>query len=170
MTQPSSTAVSSDEQPAHYLRDPYLEWRQGEGIPVHEGFGIDCHAIDLGPWPRLGGRGAWVDLAGRGDYCDIYVAEIPPGGHLEPERHLFEETIHVLAGRGTTTIGLPDGEIDYRWALTQMVKAGYDGWISIESGGGDSLEHATADLAYLKRLLTDWVPLAVPGYRPQSAV
>jgi quercetin dioxygenase-like cupin family protein len=92
-----------------YLRDPYREWRAGEGIPVHEGFGIDCHTIELGPWPRLGGRGAWVDLAGRGDYCDIYVAEIPAGGHLEAERHVFEETIHVLAGRGTTTIGLPDG-------------------------------------------------------------
>jgi sugar phosphate isomerase/epimerase len=64
--------------------------------------------------------------------------------------------------RGTTLV---EGEIDYRWALTQMVKAGYDGWISIESGGGDSLEHATTDLAYLKRLLADWVPLAVPGYR-----
>jgi sugar phosphate isomerase/epimerase len=58
------------------------------------------------------------------------------------------------------------GEIDYRWALTQMIKAGYDGWISIESGGGDSLEHATDDLRYLKRLLVDWMPLVVPGYRP----
>ena len=95
--------------PSIYLRDPYREWRAGEGIPVHEGFGIDCHAIDLAPWPRLGGRGAWVDVAGRGDFCDIYVAEIPAGGHLEPERHLFEETIHVLAGRGTTTLELPDG-------------------------------------------------------------
>jgi sugar phosphate isomerase/epimerase len=63
--------------------------------------------------------------------------------------------------RGATLV---DGEIDYRWALTQMLKAGYDGWISIESGGGDSLEHAATDLAYLKRLLVEWAPLAVPGY------
>ena len=62
--------------------------------------------------------------------------------------------------RGATLVG---GEIDYRWALTQMVKAGYDGWISIESGGGDSLEHARTDLAYLQRLLSDWIPLAVPS-------
>lgn len=64
--------------------------------------------------------------------------------------------------RGATLV---DGEIDYRWALTQMVRAGFDGWISIESGGGDSLEHAATDLAYLRRLLDEWVPLAVPGYQ-----
>ena len=68
--------------------------------------------------------------------------------------------------RGATLVG---GEIDYRWALTQMVKAGYDGWISIKSGGGDSLEHATSDLAYLRRLLRDWLPLAVPGYAAATA-
>lgn len=63
--------------------------------------------------------------------------------------------------RGATLVS---GEIDYRWALTQMARTGYDGWISIESGGGDSLEHATTDLAYLKRLIRDWLPLAVPDY------
>jgi quercetin dioxygenase-like cupin family protein len=93
----------------YYLRRPYEDWREGEGLPVYEGFGVDCLEIDLAPWPRLGGRGAYVDVAGRGDFTNIYVAEIAPGGHLEPERHLFEETILVLKGRGTTTIELPDG-------------------------------------------------------------
>jgi sugar phosphate isomerase/epimerase len=68
--------------------------------------------------------------------------------------------------RGATLV---DGEIDYRWALTQMLKAGYDGWISIESGGGDSLEHATTDLAYLKRLLADWAPLVTPNHPAATA-
>ncbi|MCC6627170.1 MAG: sugar phosphate isomerase/epimerase [Chloroflexi bacterium] len=63
--------------------------------------------------------------------------------------------------RGTSIV---DGEIDYRWALTQMLKVGYDGWISIESGGGDSLEHATADMRYLRRLLAEWGPLVVPDH------
>jgi len=93
----------------YYLRNPYMEWRRAEGVPIHEGFGIDCLAIDLAPWPRLGGRGAYIDVAGRGDYCDVYVAEIAAGGHLEPERHVYEETIYVLRGRGTTTLELPNG-------------------------------------------------------------
>lgn len=61
--------------------------------------------------------------------------------------------------RGATLV---EGEIDYRWALTQMLRAGFDGWISIESGGGDGLEHATSDLAYLKRLMAEWAPLVAP--------
>jgi sugar phosphate isomerase/epimerase len=63
--------------------------------------------------------------------------------------------------RGTTIV---DGEIDYRWAMTQMLKAGFDGWVVIESGGGDSLEHATVDLRYLQRLLTEWGPLVAPDH------
>jgi quercetin dioxygenase-like cupin family protein len=101
--------MSGEREAGHYLRDPYKEWRATEGVPTIEGFGVDCHTLELAPWPRLGGRGAYVDLGGRGDYLDVYVAEIPPGGHLEPERHVFEETIHVLSGRGTTTIELADG-------------------------------------------------------------
>jgi quercetin dioxygenase-like cupin family protein len=99
----------TESDPPHYLRSPYREWRATEGIPVHEGFGIDCGTVELAPWARLGGSGAYIDLAGRGDYCETYVAEIAPGGHLEPERHLFEETILVLRGRGTTTLELADG-------------------------------------------------------------
>jgi uncharacterized RmlC-like cupin family protein len=104
--------MSQDESitdPPHYLRDPYREWRATEGIPIVSGFGIDCLGLELSPWPRRGGLGAYVELAGGGDYSDIYVAEIPPGGHLEPTRQLFEETINVLSGQGTTTIWLPDG-------------------------------------------------------------
>jgi oxalate decarboxylase/phosphoglucose isomerase-like protein (cupin superfamily) len=95
--------------PRFYLRNPYLEWRASEGIPIVEGFGVDCMSLELGPWPRLGGLGAYVDVAGRGDYLGTYVVEIPAGGHLERERHLFEELIFVLRGRGTTTIELADG-------------------------------------------------------------
>jgi quercetin dioxygenase-like cupin family protein len=107
--QASGLPPAPDSAAGYYLRNPYEDWRRSEGVPVHSGFGVDCLDIDLRPWPRLGGRGAFVDLAGRGDYCDIYVAEIPPGGHLEPERHLYEETILVLQGRGTTTLELGDG-------------------------------------------------------------
>ncbi len=54
---------------------------------------------------------------------------------------------------------LRDGDIDHRWALTQMACVGYDGWIVVESGGGDSLVPAGDDLAYLKGLVETWLPL-----------
>ena len=65
----------------------------------------------------MGGTGAYVNLVGRGDICNTYVAEIPPGGQLNPERHMHDELIHVVAGRGATTIELPGGSKQtFEWA------------------------------------------------------
>ena len=62
----------------YYLRDSYAEFLATEGVPVVEGFSVDCLTLPLEPWPRLGGRGAYVHLAGRGEFLSCYVAEIPP--------------------------------------------------------------------------------------------
>jgi hypothetical protein len=56
---------------------------------------------------------------------------------------------------------LRDGDIDHRWALTQLAKRGYGGWIVVESGGGDSLVTVAADLAYVKDLVDNWLPLVL---------
>jgi gentisate 1,2-dioxygenase len=92
-----------------YLRDSYLEFLATEKVPVVEGFAVDCLTMPLEPWARMGGRGAYVHLAGRGEYLSCYVAEIPPSGKLEPEKHLHDEVIHVLQGRGATQIEMPGG-------------------------------------------------------------
>jgi len=54
---------------------------------------------------------------------------------------------------------LQDGDIDHRWALTQLARFGYDGWIVIESGGGDSLHTAASDRAYMADLVESWLPV-----------
>jgi mannose-6-phosphate isomerase-like protein (cupin superfamily) len=63
-----------------YLRDPYLEWAASEGVPIHRGFGFDCHLLEL-----------------------------PPASGTEHLRHLYEEVVHVVAGRGGTAVEGPDG-------------------------------------------------------------
>ncbi len=93
----------------YFHRDPYLEFVASEGIPLVEAFSVDCLSLELEPWARLGGRGAYVHLAGRGDFVSTYVVEIPAGGHLEPERHMHDEYVLVLSGRGSTTVELPGG-------------------------------------------------------------
>ena len=89
-----------------FLIDSYLEWATGEGVPLVEGFGLDLLAVETAPWPRMGGdaRGAYAHLEGRGDFVNAYLLELPPGGRTEPQRHLFEEVVYVLAGRGATTV------------------------------------------------------------------
>jgi mannose-6-phosphate isomerase-like protein (cupin superfamily) len=89
-----------------FLIDTYLGWVAREGIPVVEDFGLDLLSVETAPWPRMGGsaRGAYVHVKGRGDFVNAYVCELPPGGQTDPQRHLFEEVVYVLAGRGSTTI------------------------------------------------------------------
>jgi mannose-6-phosphate isomerase-like protein (cupin superfamily) len=92
-----------------YLVDSYLDWAQGEGIPIYEDFGFDLLTLDLQPWARMDADGAFAQVKGRGDFLDTRVVEMAPGRSTSPQRHLFEEVVYVLDGRGSTTIETPDG-------------------------------------------------------------
>jgi mannose-6-phosphate isomerase-like protein (cupin superfamily) len=105
------------EQP-RYLIDTYLDWLPSEGLPVVEDFGVNLLGVETAPWARMGGsaRGAYVLLKGRGDFVDAYVCELPPGGQSEPQRHLYEEVVYVLSGRGSTTIETEGGrQHSFEW-------------------------------------------------------
>lgn len=95
-----------------YLIDSYLDWVAGEGVPVLEDFGFNLLEVETAAWARMGGqaRGAYVHVKGRGDFVNAYVCELPPGGQTDPQRHLFEEVVYVLGGRGSTTIRTEAGE------------------------------------------------------------
>jgi sugar phosphate isomerase/epimerase len=102
------------------------------------------------PYPCENWRRALLNLA---PHTNLWHVKSCAKTHVVDEARTYS--------RGATLVS---GEIDYRWAMTMMVRAGFDGWISIESGGGDSFEAAATDLAYLKRIERDWLPLAVPGH------
>src|SRR5579864_9401452 len=92
-----------------FLVDTYQEFIQKEGLPIAEDFGINLLEVDTKPWPRMGGSGAYTLMKGRGDFLDTYILDIPPGGKTAPQKHLFEEVVYVLSGRGSTTIEDYDG-------------------------------------------------------------
>lgn len=89
--------------------DSYLDWLKGEGIPAVEDFGVDLFEVETRRWARLGVNGAAVHLKGRGDFVSMFVLEIAPGASTSPQRHLYEEVLYVLSGRGSTTIEAADG-------------------------------------------------------------
>jgi hypothetical protein len=91
------------------LLDPYLDWAEAQGIPIHEDFGIDLLAVETGDWPLYGARGALAHVHGRGDYTSAYVVEVPAGGSTRPIRHLYEAFFYGLSGRGSTVVWTPDG-------------------------------------------------------------
>jgi uncharacterized RmlC-like cupin family protein len=99
----------NDAAMPNLMRDPYLEWVQQEGLPVIEDFGVDLFAVQPKPWARYEVNGAAVHLKGRGDFISMFVLELGPGKAAAPQRHLYEEVIYVLAGRGSTSIAAADG-------------------------------------------------------------
>lgn len=105
----------------YFLLDPYREFLKSEGVPLVEAYSVDCLTMPLEPWQRVGGLGAYVHLTGRGDFCSCFVVEIPAGGHLNPERHLYDKMMYVFQGRGSTTIDLPDGgKHSFEWGPGSM--------------------------------------------------
>lgn len=53
-------------------------------------------------------------------------------------------------------VPLPDGEIDYRFAVSAMLNAGYDGYLAVEGGwAGDQLYQDQRSFEYVKGLLAE---------------
>jgi mannose-6-phosphate isomerase-like protein (cupin superfamily) len=88
-----------------YETSPYEKWAHEQGIPIVEGYSVyDLNAVEVAPWDWAGGFGALVHLHGTSGTNNAYVAEIPPGGELKPQRHLYEMFVYVLSGRGATSV------------------------------------------------------------------
>ncbi len=90
--------------------DTYGSWQEAQKIPVIRGFFVeDIKTVELAPWDLKGGLGAFVVLDGTGGVNDAYICEIPPGGKLRPQKHLYEEMVYVAKGHGATTVWQRDG-------------------------------------------------------------
>jgi quercetin dioxygenase-like cupin family protein len=104
------------------VRTAYQQWQDSEGIPVLRGFYVeDLRTVEVEPWARKGGKGAFIDMEGTGGTNAAYVCEIPKGGQLAPQRHLYEEVIYVLAGRGATSAWIEGGQkVTFEWGAGSL--------------------------------------------------
>jgi oxalate decarboxylase/phosphoglucose isomerase-like protein (cupin superfamily) len=96
----------------------YEKWMREENIPVAEGYGIeDVTTLPRKPWARTGGKGAYIQLKGMEGFTGMYVCEIPGGGALHIERHLYEKVICILHGFGATEVWSGDNgkKIQFEW-------------------------------------------------------
>ncbi len=91
--------------------DTYSDWQQAQKIPIIRGFFVeDLKTVELAPWDLKGGSAAFVNLEGTGATNDGYICEIPPGGKLKPQKHLYEEMVYVLKGHGATKVWQQKGQ------------------------------------------------------------
>ncbi len=118
---------------------PYEKWMEAEGLPIIKGYAVqDLTAIALEPWPRRGGSGAFIDLIGNEQSCGTYLCEIPPGKSLEPEKHLYEERILILNGRGATAIWNEGGpKQTFEWHDWSLFAIPLNAWYQHFNGQGD---------------------------------
>jgi quercetin dioxygenase-like cupin family protein len=110
----------------------YEDWMQGEGIPIIQAWGVeDVRAVERKAWARTGGSGAFIYLNGMKEagVSGMYVMEIPPGGALHPEKHLYEEIIYILQGQGATEIW-QDGQPkrSFEWGEGSLFSPPLNSW------------------------------------------
>jgi oxalate decarboxylase/phosphoglucose isomerase-like protein (cupin superfamily) len=90
---------------AAFRKTAYFQWMHRQGVPVVDGYGVeDVREIAMAPWKKLGGKASLINLYGMEGVTGMYVAEIPPGGALEPEKHFYEKVICILSGNGATEV------------------------------------------------------------------
>lgn len=92
-------------------KDAYRDWQLTQKIPRVTGIYVpDVNELEVAPWEQKGGLGAFINLDGTADVTDAYVCEIPPGGRLNPQKHLYEEVVYILKGVGATNIWQGSGK------------------------------------------------------------
>ena len=90
---------------AAFQKTAYFKWMARQGIPIIDGYGLeDVREVATADWPRIGGKAAFLNLYGMEGVTGMYVAEIPAGGALEPEKHFYEEVICILDGQGAAEV------------------------------------------------------------------
>ncbi|MFN0070742.1 MAG: cupin domain-containing protein [Chloroflexota bacterium] len=119
-------------------RDYYEEWQRREGAPSVTGFYIDdLKTLELGVWERKGGKGAFLNLEGTGGVNDAHIVEIAPGGSSQPERHMYEEMVYVLAGRGSTSVWYDeDKKQTFEWGTGSLFSIPLNAWYQHHNGSG----------------------------------
>ncbi|HLY65813.1 MAG TPA: cupin domain-containing protein [Chloroflexota bacterium] len=117
-------------------RSGYWTWVEGEGIPLVEGYGVrDIRTVELAPWGRMGGKGAFVHLYGMEGVTGLYLLEIPPGGAIEPEKHMFEEVFCALNGQGITEVWQENGSKQmFEWGQGSVFAPPLNCWHRLING------------------------------------
>jgi hypothetical protein len=136
-----------------FMVDPYLNWVKSEGALIHEGAALDLFALDLRDWPRFGMKGAVCHVDGRCDYLTAFLFELAAHQSCAPVRHLYEEAIYVLSGRGETEITLSDGHrLTIEWGEKELFAVPVNANARHKAGPSGARFVVLSDMRYLMGL------------------
>src|SRR5215510_4410798 len=137
----AKTAIVSEELAKKFATEkdtPYTRWVHAEGLDIIAAHYVpSLHTVELKPWARRGGKGVFINHEASRTSNDCYVCEIPAGKKLEPQRQLFEETIMILDGRGSTTVWNDAGQrITFEWKAGALFAIPLNCWHQHFNGSG----------------------------------
>lgn len=120
---------------------PYDDFLEREGIPLvreEVGFG-DVTRLPREDWARTGGKGTYLELTGTFESeRGLFVCEIPGGGELKPERHLYEKELFVLRGRGAAEVWQGSGQKQrFEWQEGSIFAIPRNSWHKLYNTGRD---------------------------------
>jgi quercetin dioxygenase-like cupin family protein len=120
-----------------YVSSSYQQFVKQEGAPLYEGSALeDLASLKLVDWERRGGKVAYTRLGDQEDH-NLQIIEIPPGGQLKPERHMYDAIMYVMQGRGATTIwqeGEPKHTVE--WQEGSLLAVPLNAWHEEFNGSG----------------------------------
>jgi oxalate decarboxylase/phosphoglucose isomerase-like protein (cupin superfamily) len=136
-------AIVSDELAQKFATEkdtPYLRFVRGEGLDVISAHYVpSLRTVELKPWARRGGNAVFINHEASRTSNDCYVLEIPPGKSLAPARHLFEEMIFILDGRGSTTVWNDAGQrVTFEWKAGALFGIPMNCWHQHFNGSGQA--------------------------------
>ena len=88
--------------------------------------------------------------------CEAAITAVAPHVNYWHCKSLYRVHIPDLETAIYVQVPLPDGEIDYRFAIAAVLDAGYDGYLAIEGiRDGDQFHQDGRSVAYVKSVLED---------------
>ena len=116
----------------------------------------DLQTFPLDPWPERGEGVStmYFDMAGN-QTLRPHLTELDADGRTAPHRHLREELIHVLSGRGYTRIWFEDGpELTVEWEAGDLFSPPLNAWHEhVNLNGGEPARYYSVENMVVDRLV-----------------
>ncbi|HZT09165.1 MAG TPA: ethanolamine ammonia lyase-activating protein [Chloroflexota bacterium] len=108
----------------------YDDWVAREGLELIRGHRVeDVFTQPLRYWPRTDGYAVHIALDGAAEQAAAYVQEIPPTRKLNPQRHMFEELVYILKGRGSTSVWYDEqNKRSFEWGPGSLFAIPLNAW------------------------------------------
>lgn len=144
-------------------------------IEVHQGSLADnssatLHVLDLVGLPNVGANpdlgNIYWQYEQPEETAEAAIVALAPRALYWHCKNLRRLHVPELRRSFFQRVPLPDGDLDYRFAIAAMLDAGYDGYLAIEGAReGDALSQDARGAEYALRLLTE---ISAPSVMPVS--